>query len=144
MLNRSRFLVERGHILRPIVDFIIGFVAPWEAPNRPVVVVELHMIIEDLGLHLFSSQRRRESVFIRFNRCKAGFTHSKRCIAEHGEWVLRQFQEGCLVLIPKFLDGNLVLIVEPVGILFAPLPEVFIKFLKRGNDRNWNEALRRL
>ena len=32
------------------------------------------------------------------------------------------------------------LVVEPVSVLFAPLQELFIKFLKRGND--WNRDKR--
>ena len=40
--------------------------------------------------------------------------------------------------------ADLVFVVEPVGVLFVPLPKPFIKFLKRGNDGTEAEALRRL
>ena len=59
MLNRSWLFAEGGHILRPVVDLIIGFVAPWKASNRPVVVVKLYMVIEDFGLYFFAGQHGR-------------------------------------------------------------------------------------
>ena len=51
MLNRSWLFAEGGHILRPVVDLIIGLVASGKASNRSVVVVKLYMVIEDFGLY---------------------------------------------------------------------------------------------
>ena len=56
VFNCTRLFAEHGHILRPVVDLIIGFVAPAIVPNRVVVMKKLHMVIENLGLHRFAGQ----------------------------------------------------------------------------------------
>ena len=118
MLDRPLLFALGGHVLHPVIDLITSFIIPGEVFTRPVVVIKLHMLIENFGLHIFSDQYGREAVFICLNQPKTNFTHSRRCVLEHREKILRHIQECNLILFPKVLAGNLILIVEPVGILF--------------------------
>ncbi len=63
MLNRSWLFAEGGHILRPVVDLIIGLVASGKASNRSVVVVKRYMVIEDFGLY-FSPASMGDSPYL--------------------------------------------------------------------------------
>ena len=64
MLNRSWLFAEGGHILRPVVDLIIGLVASGKASNRSVVVVKLYMVIEDFGLYFFAGMGDSPYLFV--------------------------------------------------------------------------------
>src|SRR5574344_701633 len=115
MLNCSRLFAENGHILRPVIDLIIGFVAPAVVANRVVVMKKFHMVKENLSLHRFTGQHGRKAVFVGLNGYETIFVHCQCGIAEYRERILRQAQETRFVLFPKLLNQQLLLVVRALG-----------------------------
>ena len=142
MLYRAGLPAEDGNVLCPVADLVVALVAAGEVSDLLVVVEELNVVVEDLCLDDLTGQNRRDAVLVRINRGEAGLVHGDAGIAEDRKRMAGQRQKLLLLLFPQLLDGNLVDVVQTLGIILAPLPEMaLVELLKGGNRGNRNKGV---
>ena len=141
VLNGSGLPAQHRDVLRPIVDLLLVAVAAPELGNDLVVVVELNVVKEDLGLNGLARERRGKAVAVGVHGSEAVLVHSERGVAEHREGISGHLQQLRLVLLPQVVNPGLVDVMRPVAVLLAPIPQPFVEFLKRGNRGNGNKGV---
>ena len=89
---------------------------------KAMVVIELDTVIEYLRLNKTAVERWSETIAVCVDTDKAVFIGLHRFIPEHRIWVLRQYEQRVLFLLPQLLYLDLVLVMNAFSILFAPGP----------------------
>lgn len=141
MFHSAGLLTKCGHILEPVVDFLIGFATSPVPANGLVVIEEFDVVKENLGLHHLTRKGRTEAVSVGVNHGKAVFVYGNCLIAKNREGILRKLQQSLPVFLPKLLDGDFMFVMDAFRIFFTSVPEILVKILERGNAGDWDKRI---
>ena len=125
----------------PVHQFFVLSVGSAVACDHAVIVIKFNLIAEYLCLYDLSVKFGRQSVSVCFDCCKSGIADFQSFIAEYIIRYFRKCKQFRLFFFPEALNADLFLIMFSLSVLFAPVPQLLIEFVKRFDRGNRNKSI---